>query len=139
MGRPRLRVAYDHPVRDGVPGQKIVFPFGAESTPRPPRKPKGEARVFVLGVYPSAVHVRWDLPLWAQTAERRAVGALAIADEPTVFWDRQLLECPYGAAGGVTEVAVDRAGIEREVDEALLEHGVVVDHAEREVVWDGGE
>lgn len=87
VGRPRLQVAYDHPVRDGVPGQKIVFPFGAESTPRPPRKPKGEAWVFVLGVYPSAVHVRWDLPLWAQTAERRAVGALAIADEPTVFWD----------------------------------------------------
>lgn len=42
----------------------------------------------MLGVYPSALHVRWTLPTWA-TAEldvNSVVGALAVADEPTVFW-----------------------------------------------------
>lgn len=38
--------------------------------------------MFVLGVYPSALHVRWTLPEGG-----RVVGALAVADEPTVFWD----------------------------------------------------
>ncbi len=41
----------------------------------------------MLGVYPSAIHVRWDLPAWAHAEHDRVVGALAIADEPTVFWD----------------------------------------------------
>ena len=35
----------------------------------------------MLGVYPSALHVRWVLP------DRRVVGALAVDDEPSVFWD----------------------------------------------------
>ena len=43
--------------------------------------------MFVLGVYPSAIHVRWDLPAWARDEFGVAVGALAVADEPTVFWD----------------------------------------------------
>lgn len=42
--------------------------------------------MFVLGVYPSALHVRWTLPSWWR-GEQRVVGALAVADEPTVFWD----------------------------------------------------
>ena len=63
-----------------------VFPFGSPSTPRPPRRPVGDAAVFVLGVYPSALHVRWTLPAW-WSGERQVVGALAVADEPTVFWD----------------------------------------------------
>jgi hypothetical protein len=36
----------------------------------------------VLGVYPSALHVRWTLPDASAT-----IGALAVDDEPTVFWD----------------------------------------------------
>jgi hypothetical protein len=35
-----------------------------------------------LGVYPSALHIRWSLPDASAT-----VGALAVDDEPTVFWD----------------------------------------------------
>lgn len=65
------------------------FPFGDRSTPREPRRPSsGPARCFVLGVYPSALHVQWRLPAWAHEAAGRAViGALAISDEPEVFWD----------------------------------------------------
>ena len=38
--------------------------------------------LVVLGVYPSALHIRWTLP------DRSAsVSALAVDDEPTVFWD----------------------------------------------------
>lgn len=40
----------------------------------------------MLGVYPSALHVRWTLPSW-WSGDQRVVGALAVADEPTVFWD----------------------------------------------------
>lgn len=64
------------------------FPFGRPSTPRAPRIPVGQAGLFILGVYPSALHVRWELPEWA----RRGLGigtvaALAVDDEPSVFWD----------------------------------------------------
>jgi uracil-DNA glycosylase len=58
------------------------FPFGRVSTRRPPRVPPGPAELLVLGVYPSALHVRWTLP-----DKRITVGALAVDDEPTVFWD----------------------------------------------------
>ena len=44
---------------------------------------------------------------------------------------RELLERPYGATGGMPEVAIDRAGIERQVDEASLQDGnVIVDQAQ---------
>lgn len=36
----------------------------------------------MLGVYPSALHVRWTSP-----GGRDVVGALAVDDEPVVFWD----------------------------------------------------
>ena len=63
------------------------FPFGDLSTPRSPRRPQGECKAFVIGVYPSAIHVRWDLPSLASAKYGRSVAALAVADEPTVFWD----------------------------------------------------
>lgn len=66
------------------------FPFGSTPTSRPPRRPAGACRLFVLGVYPSALHVRWTPPLWAldrDDLELSRVKALAVADEPTVFWD----------------------------------------------------
>jgi hypothetical protein len=55
------------------------FPFGRPSTRRPPREPSGPADLLVLGVYPSALHVRWTTPDGLHT-----VGALAVDDEPTV-------------------------------------------------------
>lgn len=58
------------------------FPFGQPATRRPPRVPvTGAAALLVLGVYPSALHVRWRRP------DGVTVGALPIEDEPTVFWD----------------------------------------------------
>lgn len=68
--------------------ERFTFPFGQPSRPRPPRRPSAEANLFVLGVYPSALHVRWTPPEWAvQELGIRTVGALAVDDEPTVFWD----------------------------------------------------
>jgi hypothetical protein len=61
------------------------FPFGRPSTVRPPRRPDGDAAVFVLGVYPSALHVRWSGPSGDGKAAR--VGALAVDNEPTCFWN----------------------------------------------------
>jgi hypothetical protein len=57
------------------------FPFGRPATRRPPRTPVDRtADLVVLGVYPSALHIRWTLP------DRSAsVSALAVDDEPTVF------------------------------------------------------
>lgn len=64
------------------------FPFGSPSTPRPPRRPTEPTELFVLGVYPSALHVHWTPPTWANELQGvKAIGALAVADEPTVFWD----------------------------------------------------
>ena len=64
------------------------FPFGSPSTPRPPRRPTKPTELFVLGVYPSALHVRWTPPAWADELPGvEPIGALAIGDEPTVFWD----------------------------------------------------
>ena len=57
------------------------FPFGQFVTPRPPsaRSPRP---LFVLGAYPSAVHVAWQPP-----SPFRRVTAIAVDDEPTPFWD----------------------------------------------------
>jgi hypothetical protein len=66
------------------------FPFGAPSIPRPARLPtSGPVRFAVVGVYPSALHVRWTVPEWALTGLglSRHVAALAVDVEPTVFWD----------------------------------------------------
>lgn len=60
-----------------------VFPFGRPATERPPRPPVcGPADLFVLGVYPSALHVCWRRPDGPVR-----VRALAVDDEPEVFWD----------------------------------------------------
>jgi hypothetical protein len=59
-----------------------TFPFGRPATDRPPRVPAGDADLFVLGVYPSALHVRWQRPDGAVQVQ-----ALAVDDEPEVFWD----------------------------------------------------
>lgn len=64
------------------------FPFGRPSTPRGPRTPNGQAGLFILGVYPSALHVRREPPAWARRdLGISTVAALAVDDEPSVFWD----------------------------------------------------
>lgn len=58
-----------------------AYPFGARlrRVVQIDRTPK---RVFVLGVYASAVHARW-----LDADGRELVRALAIASEPCIFWD----------------------------------------------------
>ena len=57
-----------------------TFPFGQpiQSVTQADRGPK---RVFVLGVYASAVHARWCDPGGAQRVQ-----ALGVASEPGIFW-----------------------------------------------------
>ena len=57
-----------------------IFPFGQEvqKVEQVERSPK---RAFVLGVYASAVHARWESP----TGKTR-IKALAVASEPYIFW-----------------------------------------------------
>ena len=58
-----------------------TYPFGSTLSPlvQLDRSPK---KVFVLGVYASAVHARWIGP-----DGRTLVQALAVASEPVIFWD----------------------------------------------------
>lgn len=70
------------------------FPFGEEvrTVVQADRSPK---RVFVLGVYASAVHARWVGP-----DGKQRVKALAVASEPYIFW-----------RGECAEEAIDRIPI----------------------------
>ena len=58
-----------------------TFPFGqpVKELHQLDRRPK---KVFVLGVYASAVHA-----LWLDAAKKPVVKALAVASEPCIFWD----------------------------------------------------
>lgn len=58
----------------------FYFPFGQEVKPlrQEDRSPK---KVFVLGVYASAVHARW------KKDGKVICQALAVASEPRIFWD----------------------------------------------------
>jgi hypothetical protein len=60
--------------------QNYLFPFGqklkkVEQTDKSPKK------VFVLGVYASAVHAKWK-----DTSGKVKIKALAVASEPCIFW-----------------------------------------------------
>ena len=55
------------------------YPFGRTVTARPPTRHRGG--LFVLGAYPSALHVRWQAP------DGTRIAALAVDDEPVPFWD----------------------------------------------------
>lgn len=57
-----------------------VFPFGQPVLPLVQRD-RGPKRVFVLGVYASAVHARW-----LGDDGRQKIGAVAVASEPEIFW-----------------------------------------------------
>lgn len=59
------------------------FPFGAPVLPCGDGLPE-PSDALVLGAYPSAVHVRWVPP---RSSGHGAIAALAVDNEPTVFWD----------------------------------------------------
>lgn len=58
------------------------FPFG-ETVKRLVQEDRTPKKVFVLGVYASAVHARWTKP----GLRRPVCTALAVASEPRIFWD----------------------------------------------------
>jgi uracil-DNA glycosylase len=57
-----------------------IFPFGQEvqKVEQDERSPK---QAFVLGVYASAVHARWENP-----QGKTIIKAMAVASEPYIFW-----------------------------------------------------
>jgi hypothetical protein len=57
-----------------------TYPFGSPLV-KVEQRDRSPKRVFVLGVYASAVHARWLDP-----GGRQLVRALAVASEPTIFW-----------------------------------------------------
>jgi len=59
------------------------FPFGAPLAECGAQIPT-RADAFILGAYPSALHVLWRAPI---DSEFGRIHALAVDNEPTVFWD----------------------------------------------------
>lgn len=57
-----------------------TYPFGQPVTPRPPSA-SGPRRFFVIGAYPSALHVEWIPP-----SPFKRIQAIPVDDEPTPFW-----------------------------------------------------
>jgi len=56
-----------------------AFPFGRPVLRRKPSA-KSRRRVFVLGAYPSALHIAWWSP------HRKGIRALVVDNEPAPFW-----------------------------------------------------
>ena len=63
-----------------------TFPFG-QPVERVAQADRGRKRVFVLGVYASAVHARWD-----DANGDLLVRALGVASEPSIFWRGDAVE-----------------------------------------------
>jgi hypothetical protein len=61
-----------------------MFPFGQPLRPTIPAA-RGTRQCFVLGAYPSALHVKWKPP----SGLGRTIAALAVDNEPEPFWDGQ--------------------------------------------------
>lgn len=79
------RVHYRADPYDKVKPLAEVFPFGDQVLPRSPSS-GGHTSVFVLGAYPSGVHVTWKPPE-SPVPRLRPVRAMIVANEPTPFWD----------------------------------------------------
>jgi hypothetical protein len=61
-----------------------LFPFGQPNSVRPLRHAAtGPAQVLLIGVYPSAFHVRWTAP---KRLGGGVAGGLPVDVEPVVFW-----------------------------------------------------
>jgi hypothetical protein len=79
VARPAIRID-DYRARPCHAVLVGIFPFGRPVYPCTPLA-DGRRQLFVLGAYPSALHVRWGPPPgW------RVVQALAIDNEPEPFW-----------------------------------------------------
>jgi uracil-DNA glycosylase len=83
-----------------------IFPFG-QPLKRVSQKDRTPKKVFVLGVYASAVHARW-----LDKNGKQLVAALAVASEPEIFWRGNgaqeiigKIKLPQGA-GTLTEPSV---------------------------------
>ena len=59
---------------------KYYYPFG-EEVHRLVQQDRTPKKVFVLGVYASAVHARW------KKGNEIICQAIAVASEPRIFWD----------------------------------------------------
>lgn len=57
-----------------------TFPFGRPVLPRPPSA-SSRRRLFILGAYPSALHVAWRPPAG------KPIRAMAVDNEPVPFWN----------------------------------------------------
>lgn len=64
---------------------EYLFPFGQKLHPLV-QEDKSPKKVFVLGVYASAVHARW------KKDNKIICQALAVASEPRIFWDGNVEE-----------------------------------------------
>lgn len=60
--------------------ETLYFPFG-QPLKRVVQKSRTPRKVFVLGVYASAVHAKW-----LYKNNKQVVAALAVASEPEIFW-----------------------------------------------------
>ncbi len=67
---------------------KYYYPFGEELKPVV-QKDQTPKKVFVLGVYASAVHAKWICN------GKVICNALAIASEPTIFWNGNIEEAKF--------------------------------------------
>lgn len=59
----------------------MTFPFGAPVQRLAVDPPTRQVDAFVIGAYPSALHVSWKTP------DGRRVAALPVDNEPVPFWD----------------------------------------------------
>jgi uracil-DNA glycosylase len=84
----------------------LNYLFGKPVSPSKPRA-DGPRDVFILGVYPSALHVRWQVP-----GRARPVQAVAVDSEPEPFWtghdegcqvERWLREISFRSSWGQVE------------------------------------
>jgi uracil-DNA glycosylase len=86
-----------------TPTNQFIFPFGQILNPvvQTDVSPK---KVFVLGVYASAVHARWN-----DKDGNQLVAALAVASEPEIFW-----------TGHDTQLQIDKIAIPEEAGKLVL-------------------
>ena len=83
-GDPKLlhektRAASAGGVKSGAT-KPLAFPFGRPVAPCKPSA-NGAKKFFILGAYPSALHIKWSLP-----EKKKQIKALAVDNEPEPFW-----------------------------------------------------
>ena len=113
-----------------------VFPFGAPVERRAPSREQ-PAELFVLGAYPSALHVQWTPPVGSGL---KPVRALAVDNEPSPFWmgenEAELVEkwkaARFDEAGGTV---VPAGGLNGSSGRWVVEHVLPAFDVEPEDVW----